>query len=201
MTPLTAAAPLKPAFADPVFDSQATFRRLMAALAHAGRRETLDRLRDAPAPLFPATAALCLTLTDFETPLWLDAAAGSDAVRDYLKFHCGAPLVETAAAARFAVIADPASMPRFSAFDAGSEDYPDRSATLIIQVPSLTEGPERIWTGPGIRGSATSRIAGLPDWFWDDWRLERELYPRGLDVFFVADDTVIGLPRSIKVEG
>jgi alpha-D-ribose 1-methylphosphonate 5-triphosphate synthase subunit PhnH len=191
---------LRPGFKNPVFDSQATFRCILDAMAYPGRIQTIDNPPDAPAGLSPAAAAACLTLVDFETPLWLDQAGSTDETIAYLRFHCGAPLVEDASFARFALVAAPALMPHLAAFSAGEDEYPDRSATLILQVPALTGGPKKTWSGPGIRGTATTSVAGLADWFWQDWKLNRELYPLGVDIVFVSRDAVLGLPRSIRSE-
>ncbi|MFX9600755.1 phosphonate C-P lyase system protein PhnH, partial [Acinetobacter baumannii] len=59
------------------------------------------------------------------------------------------------------------AMPPLAAFSLGSDEYPDRSTTLILQVPDLTGG--NAWTlgGPGIRDRAALAIAGLPDGFRD----------------------------------
>ncbi|WP_342358872.1 phosphonate C-P lyase system protein PhnH [Terrarubrum flagellatum] len=192
---------LAPGFSDPVFDSQSIFRGVMNAIAYPGRIHQLTRLPDRPAALAPATAAVALTLCDFETPLWLDKTASTPAALAYVRFHCGAPVVEASNGARFAIVGDAQGMPRLSAFDIGEDQYPDRSATLIIQTPSLTDGPRRRWTGPGIRDAIDVSIAGLSDWFWDDWTMNRELYPLGVDVIFTSGDSIIGLPRGVSVEG
>lgn len=199
-TASTAHLPLSSAFPDPVFDSQSVFRDLMLAIAYPGRLIAFDRTVDAPAPLAIATTALCLTLMDFDTSLWLDARSETDGTIQYLRFHCGTPLVPDTASARFAVIAEPLSMPRLSEFHQGDVEYPDRSTTLIIQVPSLENGPRTSWTGPGIKTCREPAIAGLPVWFWSDWDLQREIYPLGIDVFFACAGTIVGLPRTIRVE-
>ena len=90
----------------------------------------------APEPLAPGAAALALSLCDFETPLWLDPALSTEAVRDYLRFHTGAPIVAAAEPP------SPFSRGRsrgldLAAFSLGSLEYPDRSATLIVQLRSL----------------------------------------------------------------
>jgi alpha-D-ribose 1-methylphosphonate 5-triphosphate synthase subunit PhnH len=56
-------------------------------------------------------------------------------------------------------------------------------------------------SGPGIRDSIEIAPAGLPDWFWNDWRLNAAQFPLGVDIFFTCGETVIGLPRSILAEG
>jgi alpha-D-ribose 1-methylphosphonate 5-triphosphate synthase subunit PhnH len=154
-----------------------------------------------PAPFTAATAAIALTLFDFDNAVWLDGASAHGPVPAFLRFHCGTRVCSDPIEARFAVIADPSAMPSLDSFAIGEDRYPDRSATLIIQVPSLTEGPVTTWTGPGIESSQEVRIDGLPAGFWEQWALNHELYPLGVDIIFTAGNSVIGLPRSVNVEG
>lgn len=187
-------------FADPVFDAQSAFRTALNAMSYAGRPQTLPQSLKTPEPLGSAAGAVALALFDLDTPVWLDAAVGSAGVIDYLRFHCGAPITGRAADARFALIAGPQSMPGLSGFDIGEDRYPDRSATVIIEVQSLTEGPATRWTGPGIAGEITVSIAGVSETFWSQWAGNRELYPQGVDVIFTSGNRLIGLPRTIDVE-
>ncbi|CAH1653911.1 Alpha-D-ribose 1-methylphosphonate 5-triphosphate synthase subunit PhnH [Hyphomicrobiales bacterium] len=193
-------AGLEPGFSNPVFDSQSVFRNVLNAIAYPGAVEHLAHRPGTPEGVNPAMAAVALTLCDLDTPVWCDAALTSEAVSTYLRFHCGAPIVAEPAEARFALIGDAVTMPRLAAFAAGDERYPDRSATLVVAVPSLTEGPRRHWSGPGILRRRTVAVAGLPDWFWEDWALNQGLYPLGVDVLFACDDAVLGLPRGIAVK-
>ncbi|MEL7013193.1 MAG: phosphonate C-P lyase system protein PhnH [Pseudomonadota bacterium] len=80
----------------------------------------------------------------------------------------------------------------------GSDLYPDDGATVILRV-SLNTGPTLRLSGPGIDGHLTIQIDGLPDGFWDV-RAVRIRYPMGFDLFLVDGASVIGLPRSTKVE-
>lgn len=194
-------AGLKPGLADPVHDSQRVFRGLLTALAHPGRRVELDGGVEGPVPLDPATTAAALTLLDYDTPLWIDWIADTPPLRAYLKFHCGCPLVERSQDAVFGLVTDPANMPRLALFAQGLDQYPDLSASLLVQVPSLEDGPAATLSGPGLRAPAQIAPAGLPDWFWNDWRLNAAQFPLGVDIFFTCGRTVIGLPRSILAEG
>lgn len=191
---------LMPGFADAVFEGQAAFRAVLDALSYAGRVHEVASAIDGPAPLLPATTAIALSLFDFETPIWLDVATGNAAVTEFLKFHTGCPVVAVPAKAGFAVIADPAAMPVLDSFAIGEDRYPDRSATLVIQVATLTDGPAKRWTGPGVDGEIEVRIGGLPERFWTQWSLNRELYPLGVDVIFACGSAIIGMPRAIHVE-
>src|SRR5262245_65367568 len=99
-------------------------------MARPGRLSAIPHAIDAPAPLDPATVAVCLALVDFETPLWLDPAARTAEVVQYVRFHCGAPIVETPADAAFAVIVGDASAPALDAFACGTDEEPERTATV-----------------------------------------------------------------------
>src|SRR3546814_5850845 len=87
-------------------------------------------------------------------PLGIDGIADTPPLRTYLKFHCGCPLVERSQVAAFALVTDPANMPRLALFAQGVDQYPDRAATLLLQVPSLEGGPAVTLRGPGIRDTA-----------------------------------------------
>src|SRR3546814_9471466 len=126
------AAGLQPGLADPVHDSQRIFRRLLMALAHPGRAVTLDGKPQGPLPLDPATTAAALTLLDGDMPLWLDWIVDTPPLRAWLKFHCGCPIVRQSEAAAFALVTDPANMPRLASFAQGVDQYPeDRKSTRL----------------------------------------------------------------------
>lgn len=188
-------------FADPVFDAQAVFRAALEALSYPGRVVQISRELAAPSPLDPASGALALALLDFETPLWLDEAARTGAAPGWLGFHTGAPTVAAPEEARFALAALGEALPPLDAFAQGDAEYPDRSATLILQVPSFDRGLRRIWRGPGIREIVPVGVDGLPARFWAERELSHEIYPAGVDVFFTCGMALLGLPRTIRVEG
>ncbi|MER8758052.1 phosphonate C-P lyase system protein PhnH [Mesorhizobium sp. M0976] len=186
-------------FVDPVFDSQHTFRCILEAYGYVGRPQILSRANNRVGPLDAATVAVCLTLTDLDTPIWLDPASGSKAVRDFLAFHCGVA-VTSAETSSFAVVCDPVSMPRLEQFALGTDIEPQTSTTVVIQLPAFDGGPAVRLRGPGIPRDIALAFAGLPSWFWEDWQANHELYPLGVDVLFTSGRSVIALPRSISVE-
>jgi alpha-D-ribose 1-methylphosphonate 5-triphosphate synthase subunit PhnH len=191
---------LLPAWSDPVHASQATFRCILKALSEPGLRQTMPVAIEGPAPLDASTAALCLALADYETPVWCDAAAHTTEVVSYLRFHCGCPLLKDAATATFAVIANAADV-RIDHFCRGSMEYPDRSTTLFIQVPTLVDGPERIISGPGIPKTRTLRVGGLPENFDALWHENSAAFPLGVDIVFCCGNDIVGLPRTARIHG
>lgn len=192
---------MRPGLADPVLDSLRVFRGVLDAMAHPGRVVDVGGPGEAPAPLDPAAAALCLTLVDGETPLWLDGAARTGEAEEYLRFHCGAVLVDAPEAARFAVIAAPDPVPPLVMFAQGTAEHPERSATVIVQVGVMTAGRGRRLTGPGIATEAFLDVPALGGGFWTDLRENHGRFPRGVDVVFTAGTAVVALPRTTLVEG
>ena len=190
---------LAPGLADPAHDSQRLFRAVLEAFSHPGRIVSLPQPPAGVGRLSAAASAFVLTLVDRDTPLWLAPAFDMDAVRGFVRFHTGAPIVAREADALFALLTpDRASL--LDGFAIGSDPYPDRSATLIVEVPSLSLGPERWLRGPGIESRATARVAGLPASFWTEWTANNALFPCGVDVVFTAGTALLALPRSIVVE-
>src|SRR5262245_41909085 len=145
---------------DPIVDGQRVLRAVLEAMARPGRVLAVAGPVESPVPLDPATTAVCLALIDLDKPLWLGGAAASRALLDSLGFHCGARLAAAPSAARFAVVADPASMPPLDAFEAGDDEEPERSATLIVQVGGFQTGVGRRLRGPGIQGEAWLGVPG-----------------------------------------
>lgn len=187
-------------FAEPVFAAQAVFRALMDALALPGRPRALAALPAAPSDLPPDLAAIALTLCDHDTPLWLDPdLQASAAVTAWLRFHTAAPLVEAPDQAQFALATRPALLPPLAQFAQGSDDYPDRSTTVILALSALHGGPDLALRGPGIDGEARIAPPGLPADFAAQWDVNRAQFPRGVDLLFVAGGEVLGLPRTTRI--
>jgi alpha-D-ribose 1-methylphosphonate 5-triphosphate synthase subunit PhnH len=186
--------------ADPVLDSQRIFRSVLEAMAHPGRVVALEGPPEVPRGLHPAAVAVCLALVDFETPLWLDPPARRPEVLDGLRFRCGCPIVEEPGRARFGLIVHPQRMPPLDTFDGGTDEYPDRSATLIVQVAALATGAGKRLRGPGIPKEERLAADGLPERFWTELRDNHARFPRGVDVVLAAPVALAALPRSTRVE-
>jgi alpha-D-ribose 1-methylphosphonate 5-triphosphate synthase subunit PhnH len=185
-------------FANPVDESQAAFRAVLDAMARPGRLAHFTAPTQPPASLGRAAASLALTLVDMDTPVWLSPACAAAA--DWLRFHCGAKLAASPAGARFA-FASAGDCPALASFDLGTPEYPDQSTTLILEVPSLAASGRLALRGPGIETVENVDIAGLPSGFWGQRDMLHELFPRGLDIVFVAGDGALALPRTTRVEG
>ncbi|TPK43997.1 MULTISPECIES: phosphonate C-P lyase system protein PhnH [unclassified Mesorhizobium] len=196
-----AAQSIEGGFADPVFNAQTVFRAVMDAMARPGSVQPLPALARPPAPLSAISGAVALALCDNDTPLWLDPALhASAAVMSWLGFHSGAPLANTPADAHFAFVASPAEMMALDGFSQGTQDYPDRSTTLILQVGDLTSGTPLLLEGPGIEKTATIAPALMPRHFIEQWKQNINRFPRGVDIILAAHDSLACLPRTTRIK-
>jgi len=186
-------------FSDPVFQSQGAFRALLAALSEPGLACDLGNAIAPPAGLEPATAVALLTLADYETPIWLPATLRDGPAGAWLRFHCGAALVDDPARAAFAVIDGATAEPKLAAFNAGDDQFPDRSTTVLVQCAGLVGDETVTLEGPGIPGRRTVAPTGLRPDFWAEVEGNVALYPLGIDLLLVHGAQVLGLPRSTQI--
>lgn len=178
-------------FTHPAHQSAHAFRAAMGAMARPGQIHDIAGAVPA-APLSVAAGTLILTLCDPGTPVYLAGDYDCAPLRDWLTFHTGAPFSGPQNCA-FAVGSWAGLMP-LSAYPTGTPEYPDRSATLIVELPALVAQGATL-RGPGIKASAS---LSLPD--SAAFQANAQLYPLGLDFFFTAGAKVAALPRTTRVE-
>jgi alpha-D-ribose 1-methylphosphonate 5-triphosphate synthase subunit PhnH len=178
-------------FETPSVQSAHAFRAVLEAMARPG---TIHAVTGAspPAPLSVAAGVALLTLADATTPVHLAGTADNATVRNWVTFHIGAKLV-AAEDADFAVGTWSALQPT-ARFRIGEPDYPDRSATLIVEVDRLTNHGATL-TGPGIE---TATWLSLPE--TAAFAANRAKFPLGYDCLFTFGHRLAGLPRSTRVE-
>lgn len=182
---------------DPVFGSQSIFRHVMEAFARPGRIVDLGGWASAPVPLAEASAAFLAALADYDTPVWFENETAD--ANSWLVFHTGAPVTRNASDAAFAVLAPRSPVDGWSRFAIGTSSYPDRSATLLLPLESLSGGYSLRLGGPGIESTETIAPAGLPDGFVATMGANRAQFPLGFDVFLVCGSQAVALPRTTRI--
>ncbi|MEO1329874.1 MAG: phosphonate C-P lyase system protein PhnH [Pseudomonadota bacterium] len=195
----------RPAADTPAIGSSRAFRTILGALARPGRIERFVDPIAAPAPLSEAAAQVLTNLSDADARLWLGPSRNTPDVAGFLRFQTGAAPIATPDLAAFVCgtwseIAGDA----LAALPVGTPEYPDRSATLAIEVDALSNEPiagsGAVLRGPGVDGAARLWVGGATNEFWA-WAQENAArFPLGLDVIFTAGDRIAGLPRSTIVE-
>jgi len=191
-------------FAEPALDSQSVFRDCLDALAHPGKLQKVSVQADWPAGVHPAAGAVLLALLDQDTQLWLSPSLRSGAAPGWLRFHTGCTLTEMPDEADFALVAAPQELPDLAGFRQGSEAFPDRSTTLVVQCAHLldadTEGAGWRLSGPGLRARTRLQAGGLDETFRTQWARNRKAFPCGIDVFLASGSTLAALPRTTRLE-
>lgn len=186
-------------FSDPVQHGQQIFRDLLKAMSEPGTLIERSLTESQPEQMDSATWQLCLSLLDADTPVWLSPALrDSDSILSNLRFHCQCSFVDSPAEADFA-IANHNELPYLSDLNWGTAEYPDRSTTLVIQVPALSSEPFWTLTGPGIKTQRDLRIAGLPEHFRNELILSRQRFPQGIDSIFCCGNRLTALPRTTSI--
>lgn len=194
---MTTAAPAA-GFTDPVQQSQQAFRVLLDAMARPGRIVSLAQQPGHPDGLAPALAAALLTLCDLDTPVWLGPGFNTASVRDWLRFHTGAPLASVPTHATIALLSSAQDI-TLDDFSFGTDEAPERGATLLIQVPALNGVAAMTWRGPGIKDAQEMPLCGLSPAFWRQRAMLGSAFPRGLDIYLSNGGDIIGLPRSTAI--
>ncbi|MFS4582120.1 phosphonate C-P lyase system protein PhnH [Phaeobacter sp. C3_T13_0] len=177
-------------FTAPAVQSAHAFRAAMTAMARPGE---INEITGATPPngLSVAAGSLLLTLCDPDTRLFLAADVDRPAVREWITFHTGAPFV-AAGQADFA-LGGWAALGPHDAYRIGTAEYPDRSATLIVEMGEFSN-PNTELRGPGIKDS--SQIY-LPE--HAGFEANSDVFPLGFDTYFTAGNQLCALPRSSRI--
>ncbi|ADO50302.1 phosphonate C-P lyase system protein PhnH [[Enterobacter] lignolyticus] len=190
---------LQTAFSLPVQDAQHSFRRLLKAMSEPGVIVSLHQLKYGWQPLCVATTSVLLTLADNDTPVWLSASMDNDIARQNLRFHINAPLVDQPQQAVYAVTDSTISAEQLNALSSGTAVAPETSATLIVQVASLSGGRMLRLTGAGI---ADERMVApqLPECLIHELTERPHPFPLGIDLILTCGERLLAIPRTTHVE-
>lgn len=187
-------------FANPATDSGMAFRVLLDCMARPGR---IGRLASLPPQesLVDSTWTLINTLVDAKAPLYLDPNLRSATLAQSIAFATGAKVVESVESAAFVIATPQHAEAMLADLPMGTPEYPDRSATLVIQCAELSKTPALTLTGPGIERKERFAAEGVSSEFWRALALRnRHNYPLGTDVFITASSLVAAIARSTRIE-
>jgi len=185
-------------FNDAAKESANAFRVMLDALSRPGTVQKIPDYIKPPAPLSSNTAAVLLTLVDHDTSLWLAPEMDNEAVKRFLQFQTGVQLVSEPSAADFALVSS-TDILSFDNFSIGTAEYPDRSATLIIQIEKSGNAMPVRFSGPGVKSSQDFNANGLGETFWKQVQQNNKCFPLGLDFMFCLSEGIAACPRSTTV--
>ena len=186
-------------FSNEALGSQQVFRAALDALSRPGRLMPVTHDAEVPAGVRSAAAALLLALLDADGSVWLSPSLAATPAGAWLRFHTGCRVVDEPAQAQFLWVASAHELPALDSLAQGTDAYPDQSATCVIEVEILAQGPGWQLSGPGIEQAVGLCVQGLPDDFPTQWAANHALFPCGVDVFLAADTHIVGLPRTTRL--
>jgi alpha-D-ribose 1-methylphosphonate 5-triphosphate synthase subunit PhnH len=202
---MTATAPQVKPF-DIVFDSQATFRIVLDAMARPGSIGLLTALdQRCPLPDYRPLTAVARTLLDHEVTFAVVAGTSLEeatALSHYLAAATGSRSASPAEA-DYVITDGPLERGLLTCLKRGTLTFPDESATLIVLIPDFATADDTLTvtlTGPGIPGTLATRLPGFSAENLSERRVANAEVPRGVDLLLV-DPTgrVMCLPRTTKV--
>ena len=186
-------------YSSEVIDASHAFRSIMGAVSRPGRILPFKAAHEAPSPLWATAAAVARTLCDFQTPVWLAPELRDEAVRHHIRFHTGAPIAAKPEEASFIFLQAASAEADPPLFAQGTHEYPDRSATLVIQTASLSNAGQVELSGPGIPLPLRFHAEGMSPEFWQAMAENHAQFPLGVDVIFVSRGAIAALPRSTSI--
>ena len=177
-------------FSENSINSSIAFRSLVNATSYPGRSFQINKLKK-PSVLSNAAATILITLCDNESNVYLTKEYNTEEVRNWLIFNTGA-IISNKKNADF-VIGTWKSLLPLNEFKIGVPEYPERSATLIIEETKYKKVKCNI-DGPGIKNKLNIDLPN-PELFIEN----NNLYPLGLDFYFTNDLEILSIPRSTKI--
>jgi alpha-D-ribose 1-methylphosphonate 5-triphosphate synthase subunit PhnH len=95
--------------------------------------------------------------------------------------------------ASIVLITEPFSMPRLEQFRFGDEDGPENSSLLVIQVEGFSTRDSRAHCPANSPRRTYFTPAGLPEYFWTDWKAQCRSYPIGINVLLTWQDVLVAM--------
>jgi alpha-D-ribose 1-methylphosphonate 5-triphosphate synthase subunit PhnH len=195
---------VRPGFYDGSVGSQTVFRCALSALSHPGRVFEIPDVSERPRHGHGAAAVLLQALVDSDCSVWLSPLLARSDAAAWLRFHTGCAWADSPDHASFLWVAEGDTWPALSSLNAGMDDYPDQSATCVIEVSHLQKaGPQDanalFLTGPGIAQVEQLSVQALPVDFIEQWEANHSLFPRGIDLFLASPTQLVGLPRTLRI--
>lgn len=188
---------IQPGFNEQSTGSQLVFRVALNALSYPGRIWTVDAESGLPSKGHAAAAKLMLSLLDDDCSVWLSSSLENSDVPSWLRFHTGCHFVKDIALADFVWIGQDDTVPALDSMKQGDDEYPDQSATCLIEVNELTanNGGWRL-EGPGIESVQEINVSKLINDFEAQWARNHGNFPKGVDAYLVHSNIIAGLPRT-----
>ena len=197
---------MAPGFSDSTAQSQVVFRSALDAMARPGTPVSIPAASlVSPTPgTHAAAASLLLALLDQDCALWLSPTLADSSAAAWLRFHTGCLIEQDCSKADFVWAASIAELPPLHQLKQGSAEYPDQSATCVVDVTAwraavLSDADAVLLRGPGVRDVIAVAVDGMDASFVQQHHAMQAHAPCGVDMFCCAHDVLLGFPRSVRL--
>lgn len=166
------------------------FRAILFATSYPGSIEKFLEINK-PKQISTSSATILSTVCDHTSAIYIGKSLDTKSLRDWVAFHTNSKIVDKKFA-NFAIGTFNDMLP-LTEFSRGSDEFPDRSCTLIIETPFKSDNVSI--SGPGIKGSKdiylphANKISDVNNYF-----------PLGIDFYFTNKSNFFCIPRSIKIK-
>ena len=184
--------------------SQQVFRQLLKAMSEPGHIEKLDsdssvkQLSEHDSVIYPTTWALVQTLLDADCRVALLPSMEKSVIKQSLQFFTDSNMESNYQYANFALLSIQ-ELHNLDQFNSGTLESPHESCTLIVQTPEISNEPQMILEGPGIKKQRQLNIGGLEQEQIKALQGNHQNYPCGLDIIFCSPEKICALPRSTSI--
>lgn len=184
-----------------VFDSQKIFRKILDSMARPGKINNLIDLQISPPQQLNRSSAL-IGFALLNSDVSFFSVNNSNEVNEYLKVNTSSIPSTSVEDADFVFISGKSMSEIIGNIKKGELEFPEDSATLIIDVDKIEKSPidqscELILKGPGVKSEEILYIKGITDEIFQEIKNANSEYPLGIDVILSdVDGNIICIPRT-----
>ncbi len=178
----------------PVLPTQPVYRRLLQAMAHPCRPESLET--EAWSSLL---LAVVQTLLDHEVTFCLHP--GTPVEWEDEIFTRTKSVKTDVTQADYLIVKGACPVEDLTALKRGNPLFPDQGATVIQVLDQAVAETGPVISGPGLQTAAPPVCNPLTREEWSAYRSINQEYPLGIDLIsLIGTDTVCALPRSTRIQ-
>lgn len=183
-----------------VDSTQQAYRKVLEALSFPGKVNSVDKCPNDLSPLISQTGLICLTLLDSEVTFHV--AEETQLITETIHAYTGCHSTN-ASNADFIVLplltSNEEIIKKLNEAKIGDLVKPHKSATIILEIESLTSGYKYSLIGPGIKFTNQLNCTISPEILEKRKEINTE-YPLGIDLILVDQQGyVVGLPRTTQI--
>ncbi len=190
---------------DEVFDAQLHYRMLLDSMARPGKINVLHDVdvQQIPAGINKTSLLIALALLNTDASFYVEEKTDNE-IAKYIALHSSAPMVSVQNA-DFVFVSGLQYTGLIPSLKRGTLSYPEDSATIIIDVDSISslasaQSLQLTLKGPGVKDTQTIYLTGLNPAILDDVKEQNMEFPLGIDLILTDNkNCIVCIPRSNEI--